>query len=112
LVFAFQGQSGLEWNLPAGLYRTLDSSYRFGGFVGRTELASVLHNVFLEAFALVNVVDDAELERLFKRISVAGDYQLDGLALADEARQTLSAAGAWQNAEIHFGESYFAGVFA
>src|SRR6266700_2541447 len=98
LVFAFYGQRGLHWNLPASLHRTFDAPHSFRGFVGRTELARVLHDVFHEAIALVDVVDDSEFERLFERESVAGDHQLDGFALAYQSRQALRAAGAGEYA--------------
>ncbi len=79
-------------------------------FGGRT--AGVLHDVFHEAVALEDVVDDAELLRFFERKRVAGDHQFDGLALAHQARQALRAAGAGQHAEVHFRQADLARIFA
>src|SRR5258707_14965698 len=51
LVFAFHGQCGFHRNLPAGLHGALDASDGLRGFVWRTELARVFHDVFHEAIA-------------------------------------------------------------
>src|SRR5207253_2431393 len=55
LVLALEGQRSFQRNLPAGLHGALDATYRFRRFVGRAELARILHHVFHEAVALVNV---------------------------------------------------------
>ena len=48
----------------------------------------------------------------FEREGVAGDHQLDGLALAHHARQALRAAGAGKHAEVHFRQADLARVLA
>src|SRR5213080_688821 len=112
LVLALEGQRSFQRNLPAGLHAALDATYRFRRFVRRAELARVFHDVFHEAVTLVNVIDDSELERLFKGIRVAGDHQLDRFALPYKARKPLSATRSWQNAEIHFRQTNLARIFA
>src|SRR5437762_10562862 len=102
LVLALEGQRSFQRNLPAGLHGALDATDGLRRFVRRTELARILHHVFHEAIALVNVIDDPELERLLEGIRVAGDHQLDCFALRYEARKPLRVTRSWQNAEIHF----------
>ena len=84
----------------------------FARLVRRAELLGVFHDVFHEAVALEDVVDDAEFLRFFERESVAGDHQFDGLALAHHAREALGAAGARKHAEVHFRQSDLARFFA
>src|SRR4051812_41647722 len=74
LIFTFHRERRLHRNLPSGLHRALDSSHRFGGLIWRAELASVLHDVFHEAFAFKDVVDDTKLQRLLERKRVASDH--------------------------------------
>src|SRR6266568_179596 len=112
LVFPLDSKRRLHRDLPAGLHCALDPSHGFRGFVGRAELARVLHDVFHEAFALVNVVDDPEFERLFERKSVSRDHQLDGFALAHKPRQTLGSTRTGKDAQVHLGQADFAGIFA
>src|SRR5207302_1605898 len=66
LILTFHRQCGLHGNLPAGLHRALDSSHSFGGLVRRTKLARVLQDVFHEAVAIEDVIDDAKLFRLLE----------------------------------------------
>ena len=112
LVLAFDRQRRLHRNLPAGLHGALDAPHGLRGLVGRAELLGVLHDVFHEAVALEDVVDDAEFLRFFERERVARDHQLDRLALADQARQPLRAAGAGKNAEVHFRQADLARILA
>src|SRR5438552_11707973 len=112
LVLALEGQRRFQRNLPAGLHCPLDASNRLGRFVRRAELACIFHDVFHEAIALVNVIDDPELERLLEGIRVAGNHQLDRLALPYQARKPLSATGSRQYAEIHFRQTNLARIFA
>src|SRR5208337_4368422 len=63
LILAFDGEGGFHRNLPAGLHRTLDAAHGLGSLVRRAKLFGILHDVFHEAVALVNVVDDAQLLR-------------------------------------------------
>src|SRR5438094_7038476 len=108
LVLALEGQRSFQRNLPAGLHGALDATDGLRRFVRRTELARILHHIFHEAVALVNVIDDPELERLFEGIRVAGDHQFDGLALPHQARKPLSATGSRQYAEIDLGQANLA----
>src|SRR5256712_13479126 len=112
LVLALEGQRCFQRNLPAGLHGALDATDGLRCFVRWTELARVFHHVFHEAVALVNVIDDPELERLLEGIRVAGDHQLDRFALPYKARKPLSATRSWQNAEIHFRQTNLARIFA
>src|SRR6266446_5278971 len=112
LVFALNRQRGLHRNFPSRLHRALDPPHSLGSFIGRTELLGVLHHVFHEAVALVDVVDDSELQRFFKRERVAGNHQLDRFALAHEPREPLGAASAGKHAEIHFRQTDLARVFS
>src|SRR6266566_2471312 len=112
LVLALEGQRRFQRNLPAGLHCPLDASNRLGRFVRRAELACIFHDVFHEAIALVNVIDDPELERLLEGIRVAGNHQLDRLALPHQARKPLSATGSRQYAEIDLGQANLARIFA
>src|SRR5215469_5158704 len=102
LILAFQGQGRLKRNLPTRLYGTFDASHGSSRFVRRTKLARVLKDVLPKVLTLVNVVDDPQLQRLFKGVGIAGDHQLDGLAFAHQAREPLGSAGAWENAQIDF----------
>src|SRR5580704_9176574 len=112
LVFALDRESRLHGNLPSGLHCALDPSYGLCGLVWRAELLRVFDHVFHEAIALVDVVDDAELLRLYKRERVARHHQLDGLALAYHPREPLRTTGAGEHAEIHLGQTNLAGVLA
>src|SRR5271165_1324854 len=112
LVLAFDGQGRLHRNLPARLHGALDSSDGFRRLVGRAELLGVLHDVFHEAVTLENVVEDAEFLCFFERERVAGDHQLDGLALPHHPREALRAAGAGEYTQVHLRQADLAGVLA
>ena len=66
LVLAFDCERRLQRNLPSRLDGALDSAYGLSSLVGRGELARVLQNVFYEAIALKDVVDDPEFLRLLE----------------------------------------------
>src|SRR5579862_9131258 len=112
LILALNGECGFHWNLPACLHGALDAAHSLSGFVGRAELARILHDVLYEAVALVDVVDDAEFLGLFKGKRIASDHQLNRPALAHQTREALRPSGSRQNAQIHFGQADFPGVFA
>src|SRR5258708_3972613 len=65
LVLALHCQRRFHGNLPASLHRALDPSHGLCCLVRRTELLGILHHVFHEAIALVDVIDDSNLLRLF-----------------------------------------------
>src|SRR5277367_4637299 len=67
LIFAFDRQRRLHWNLPPSLHCALDAAYSLGRLIRWAELLSVFHDVFHEAVALEDVVEDAEFLCLFKR---------------------------------------------
>ena len=52
-----------------------------------------------------------ELLRLLEGDQAAGDHQLDGAGLADEAGEALGAAGAGEHAEGDLGQADLAGAF-
>src|SRR6266516_1726538 len=79
---------------------------------GQTLFCVVTLKEQLLVLALVNVIDDPEIERLFEGIRVAGDHQFDGLALPHQARKPLSATGSRQYAEIDLGQANLARIFA
>ena len=103
LELALDGQALREGHFGARLHRTLDAPNRLGCPVGRTELASVVHHFFPVVLRLVDVVDQPQLLRLFKREGVSGNHQFDGLALADQAGESLRTASAGKHAKVHFG---------
>src|SRR6202044_3494215 len=61
LILALHCKSRLHRNLPSSLHRTLDPPHSLRGLIRRAELLGVLHHVFHETIALVNVVDNSEL---------------------------------------------------
>src|ERR1700733_3947100 len=101
LIFAFHSQRGFHGNFPARLHRTLNATHGLGGFVRRTELASVFHDVFHESVALENVVDDPKFFGFFERKSVARDHQLNRLALSYHPGKPLRTAGSREYAQIY-----------
>src|ERR1700681_2760708 len=66
LQFAFDGQGLGESNFGARLHGTFDAPDGLGGFVGWAERSGVVHDLFPVVLRLVDVVDEAEIERLFK----------------------------------------------
>src|SRR5258707_5891349 len=58
LQLAFNRKSLGERDLGARLYGTFNASNRPGGLIGRTELASIVHDIFPEVLRLVDVVDE------------------------------------------------------
>src|SRR5262249_34936462 len=65
-----------------------------------------------EVLALVNVIDDAHLLRLFEGEGVARDHQLNRLALADDAAQALRASGSGEHTEVDLRQPDLPGVAA
>ena len=68
----------------------------FGEHLLRKRLAG------LRRIAFEQVVDEADLQALVALDRIAGDDHLHGLGRTDHARQALRAAGARQQAELHF----------
>src|SRR5208337_3274877 len=111
-VFAFQGESGFDRNLPTSLHRALDPADSFRRFVRWTKLVRVVHYLLSEAFAFEDIIDQSQLLRVFKRKGLPRHHQLDRLRLAHNPRQALSSAGPRQDTKVHFGQPDLAGVFA
>ncbi len=59
----------------------------------------------LRRIAFEQLVDQADLQALVALDRLAGDDHLHGLRRTDHARQPLRAAGARQQAELHFGQA-------
>src|SRR5579885_3737830 len=110
LQFAFEGETFGEGLFGAGLDSALDTPDRLRGFVGRAEALRVLHNLLPVALWLVDVVDEAEVERLLEAEQLALGHQFDGLVFWQGASHALRATGAGQHAEGDFRQANLACV--
>ncbi len=61
----------------------------------------------LAGFALLHLVEDAQLQRLGRADMPAGGDQVERRLGAGQARQALGAAGAGQDAQVHLGQPEF-----
>src|SRR5207249_1047395 len=115
LQLALHGQRRLERDLRAALHRALDAAHGLRRLVRRAELLGVLLHLvheLLRARGLPDLVHEPELLRLLEAEDVAGDHELDGLALVDEPRHALRAARAREHAERHLGQAHLARTLA
>src|SRR5437588_3345594 len=71
LQFPFDGQGFGERHFRARLDRTLDTSDCLGCLIGRTELASIIYDLFPVVLRFVDVIDQPEIKRLFKAHKLA-----------------------------------------
>src|SRR5579884_884792 len=110
LQFAFEGETFGEGLFGAGLDGALDTPDRLRGFVGRAEALRVLHNLLPVALRLVDVVDEAEVERLLEAEQLALGHQFDGLIFWQGAGHALRAASAGQDTKSNFRQADLACV--
>src|SRR5437660_1335202 len=82
---ALDGEALGDGNLGAGLDGAFDTPNGLRGSVGRAELLRVRQNLLPVAFGLIDVVDQTEVERLFKADKLALGHHLDGLVLGQGA---------------------------
>src|ERR1700751_3055040 len=68
------------------------------------ELLCIVDNFLSKAFFLKYVIDQSNLMRLIYTNCPAGDEELESSSLADDARQTLRTAHAWQQSKIYLGQ--------
>src|ERR1700677_2903592 len=85
LILALHGQRGLHGNFPTSLHGAFDSSHSLSSLVWRTKLPGVFDHVLNKAIAFLNIVDDAELLRLFERECIAGNHQFDRFAFTHQS---------------------------
>src|SRR5579883_885373 len=108
LQFALNCQRLRERNFRSRLYRTLDTSHRLRGFIGRAEAARKLHDALPVAFRLVDIVHQSQLLGFLEADQLALDHQFDGLIFGQRPRQALRAACAGQYAQIDFRQANLA----
>src|SRR5579871_2271243 len=108
LELAFQGEARGEGFLDPFHHGTLDQAHRARRAVG--EGLRVGHQVLGERLLRVDVVHEADGERLLRGEEPAGDHEVQGPARADEPGEPLGATGAGQDAEGHLGETDLAGA--
>src|SRR5207244_1805133 len=114
LELALERETGLEGDLRSRLHRALDEPDGHGRAPGWNEAPRVGEHGAppLLRGAFLDLVDEPEPLGLFEGECLAGGHELDRARLADDARETLRAAGARQDAEVHLGQADFAGPLA
>src|SRR2546426_857044 len=77
LQFALDAQRFGKGNFRSGDNGAFDASDRARSLIGRAELPRIGHHVIPEGIAVVDVMDQAPLERFFETEGAARDHQLE-----------------------------------
>src|SRR2546425_7727004 len=102
LQFPLEGKTLVHRHLESFRDGSLDEADCPGGMLRIREALRERHRLVPELRAGGYAVQEAPVERLFRRQHPTGRHQIDRAALADEAREALRAAGPGEDAQGDF----------